>query len=124
MLVYILFIFLDIKGYSIVAVSYSGKAVTSRTDTDKEFMEPVCLSLWYQFGTNDYDFSFNVYKISGGHETLLYTVNGNSSMLRRWIRISVDVYGENPFRITLEADFKQRNSTATRAILIDDTSIA
>lgn len=111
-------------GYSLNALSYGGKAAASRIDTDKKFMEPVCLSLWYQFYINAYDCYFKIYKISDGHDTLLYTVNVNSSLFRRWINISVDVYGQDPFKIALEADFKQLNSTATRAILIDDTSIA
>ncbi|XP_071130562.1 uncharacterized protein [Mytilus edulis] len=113
------------KGYSVFAISYSGTAATSRTDTDKKFMEPVCLSLWYQFYANAFDCYFNIYKISDRHETLLYTVNGSSSQqFFRWINISVDAYGQDPFKIALEADCKQRNSTVARAILIDDTSIA
>lgn len=112
------------KGYSVVAFSFIGKAGNSRIETDKEFMEPICLSLWYQFHMNAFDCYFKIYKISDGHYTLLYTANGNSTFFNTWINITVDVYGQDPFKITLEADFKQFNSTAVRAILIDDTSIA
>lgn len=120
-------IFLGIKGYSVFASSYDGNAATSRTDTDKKFMEPVCLSLWFQFWINTYDSSLKVYKLSGGNEALIYIVNGNSTSFSRWVSISVDVYhvyGQDPFKIALEADFEQRNSTAARAILLDDISIA
>ncbi|CAG2253958.1 unnamed protein product [Mytilus edulis] len=93
-------------GFNIHVVSFSGRAVTRRIATDKEFMEPICLS-----HTN-------------GNQTLLFTVDGNSVLFTTWINISVNVYGQDPFKIALESDFKQRDSTAVRSILIDDTSIA
>ncbi|CAG2236374.1 unnamed protein product [Mytilus edulis] len=117
----------DTNGYSIDAVSFVGKAGTTRIGTDNEFMEPICLSIWFQFWIHTYNLSFNVYKLSGGNGALLYTVNGNSALFNRWVSISVDVYhvyGQDPFKIALEADFEQSNSNAARAILIDDISIA
>ncbi|CAC5410590.1 unnamed protein product [Mytilus coruscus] len=115
---------LYIDGYSINAFSYGGKAGTTRIDSEKEFVEPICLSLWYQLYDNAFDCFFSIYKITDGNQTLLFTVDGNSSIFNTWINKSVDVYGQDPFKIVLEADFQQRNSTAARAVLIDDTSIA
>ncbi|CAC5424397.1 unnamed protein product [Mytilus coruscus] len=115
---------LDMPGYSLLARSWGHRAGIARIDTNAEFMEPICLSLWYQFYSNSFDCYFSIYKISGGNETLLYTVNSNPTFFNNWINILVDVYGQDPFKIALDADFKQFNSTAVRAILIDDTSIA
>lgn len=106
------------------AVFPFGNDAISRIDTDNEFMEPLCLSLWYQIYQNGYDCSFKICKISNGIQTLLFTAEGNSTIFNQWINISVDVYDQVPFKITLEAHFRYRNSTATRAILVDDTSIA
>lgn len=114
----------DCKGYSLTALSFSGIDGNLRIDTDNEFTEPICVSLWYQIYQNSYDCSFNIYKISDGNLTLLFTAEGNSTSSREWINISVDVYDQVPFKMTLEAHFRYRNSTATRAILVDDTSIA
>ncbi|CAC5410595.1 unnamed protein product [Mytilus coruscus] len=111
------------QGYSMTAFSFSGTAGTARINTDNEFMKPICLSLWYQFYIRSFDCSFSIYKISDGNQTLLFTAEGNSTSLGQWINILVDVYEQVPFKITLEAHFKYRNSNLARAILIDDTSI-
>ncbi|CAG2210776.1 unnamed protein product [Mytilus edulis] len=87
----------DIRGYSLTALSISGRADNLRINTDNEFMEPICFSLWYQLYNRCYDCSFNIYKISNEIQTLLFTA---------------------------EADFKYRKSKAVRVILVDDTSIA
>ncbi|XP_052070961.1 uncharacterized protein LOC127709446 [Mytilus californianus] len=111
-------------GYSMYVISYSGRAGTERIATDNEFMEPICLSLWYQIYQNSYDCSFSIFKISDENQALLFTAEGNSTSLGQWINISVDVYEQVPFKITLEAHFKYSNSKVVRAILVDDTSIA
>ncbi|CAG2190853.1 unnamed protein product [Mytilus edulis] len=111
-------------GYSLYAFSYDSAGGTVRIDTDKELMQPICLSLWYQFYTNAYNCYFKIYKISGGNDTLLYTANGNQTFHNTWLNISVDVYGQDPFKIVLEADFNLSIFSGIRAILIDDTSIA
>lgn len=87
-------------------------------------MQPICLSLWYQFYKNTYDCILNIYKITDKQQTLLFTVNSNFSNFNRWINISIDAYGQGPFKIAVEADFTQPNISETRALLIDDTSIA
>ncbi|XP_071130624.1 uncharacterized protein [Mytilus edulis] len=115
---------LGIIGYSLTAISFSGRADNLRINTDNELMEPICFSLWYQFYNRCYDCSFNIYKISNEIQTLLFTAEGNSKTFNQWINISVDVYDQALFNITLEADFKYRKSKAVRAILVDDTSIA
>ncbi|CAG2232248.1 unnamed protein product [Mytilus edulis] len=112
------------KGYSMAALSIYGTAGTALVYTNISFMEPICLSLWYQFYHNAYDCSFSIYKITDGNQTLLFTVDGNFTFYNKWINISVDVYGQDPFKMALEADFKQRDSTDARWIIIDDTSIA
>lgn len=120
-----MFVFiLGMNGYSLQAVSWSGSAGNALIQTDNKFMGSICLSLWYHFISNSYDCSFSVYRVSGVNETLIYTVYGNSASFDRWISISVDAYGQDPFKVILKAEFKQLNSTAVRAILIDDTSIA
>ncbi|CAG2227600.1 unnamed protein product [Mytilus edulis] len=113
-----------INGYSMIALSIYGTAGTALVYTNNSFMEPICLSLWYQFYHNAYDCSFSIYKITDGNQTLLFTVDGNFTFYDKWINISVDVYGQDPFKMALEADFKQRDSTDVRWIIIDDTSIA
>lgn len=111
-------------GYSLFAISWIGRAGITRIDTDNAFMKPICLSLWYNFRGNSFDCSFNIYRVSGGNDTLLYTENGNQTFHNTWIKITVDVYGPDPFKIALEADFTYRHNSAVRAIKIDDTSIA
>lgn len=54
---------------------------------------------------------------------MLYKAESNPTLFSQWINISVDVNGKDPFKIELEADFKQINSNAARAIFIDDTTI-
>lgn len=117
-------IFLELQGYVLNVLSYAGKNGTARIDTDGEFKEPICLSLWYQIYANGYDCSLSIYKISDKNQNLLFHADGNSTSFSEWINISIDVDGQGPFKITLEADFKHRNSGAIRNILIDDTSIA
>lgn len=112
------------RGYSMVVFSYHGTAKKARIITDKKFVNGICLTFWYQFFNKSYDCSLMVYKHSGGNQTLLFTVDGNSSSFDRWINQSVDLFGSSPFKIALEADFSYRYSTLQRAILIDDTSIA
>ncbi|VDI12533.1 Hypothetical predicted protein [Mytilus galloprovincialis] len=112
------------KGHSLSAPSYSGKAGTERIDTNNAFMEPICLTFWYQFYRNAYDCIFSIYRITDENQTLIFTVDGNSTSFNTWINKSVDVYGQYPFKIAFEADFKHRHSIASRFILIDDTSIA
>ncbi|CAG2227602.1 unnamed protein product [Mytilus edulis] len=112
------------KGYSMAAFSYSGTAGTKRIYTNNTFMEPICVSLWYQFYSNTHDCSFSIHRITGENQTLIFTSRGNATYFTKWINQSVDVYGQDPFKIALEADFRQLNTTAVRAILIDDISIA
>ncbi|VDI78568.1 Hypothetical predicted protein [Mytilus galloprovincialis] len=112
------------KDYSLAAFSYSGRAGTARLYTKNEFTEPICLSLWYRFYRNTYDCTFSIYRITDENHTLRFTVDGNHTLFNTWINKSVAVYGHGPFKIALEANFIQRNSTAVRTILIDDTSIA
>ncbi|XP_071132982.1 uncharacterized protein [Mytilus edulis] len=111
------------RGYTINAFSWNGKAGTTRIDTDRKFMEPICLSFWYQFYRNSSDCFFSIYKITDGNKFLLFTVDSKSTLFNTWIKKSVNVYARDPFRITLEAYFKQRTSTEIRLIVIDDTSI-
>ncbi|CAC5410596.1 unnamed protein product [Mytilus coruscus] len=111
-------------GYSMTVFSYRGTASTQHIATNNEFMEPICLSLWYQIYQNGYDCSFSIYKIYDGNRALLFTADCNSTSVNQWIKISVDVYGKGPFKVVLEADFKHRDSAGVRAILVDDTSIA
>ncbi|XP_071130345.1 uncharacterized protein [Mytilus edulis] len=110
-------------GYSIQAISWSGSAGTARINTSNQFSEPICLSLWYQFYANCIDCNFSIYKVTDGNQTLLFTVNGTSTKSFIWINTLIDAYGQDPFKIELEADFKHRQSDAVRAILVDDTSI-
>ncbi|CAG2227601.1 unnamed protein product [Mytilus edulis] len=112
------------KGWSINAFSFNGEAGSKRIVSDIEFHVPICLSLWYQFYFNAYDCLFGIFMITDEDKTLLFTVDGNSTSFNKWINISVNANGKDPFKIALEADFTQRNSTATRFILIDDTSIS
>ncbi|XP_071130629.1 uncharacterized protein [Mytilus edulis] len=114
----------ELPGYVLNVLSYAGKNGTARIDTDGEFKEPICLSLWYQIYADSYDCSLSIYKISDKNQNLLFHADGNSTSFSEWINISIDVDGQGPFKITLEADFKHRNSGAIRNILIDDTSIA
>lgn len=123
--VFITYIFLSgSAGYSMTVLSFNGIASTQRIATDDEFTEPLCLSLWYFIYENSYDCSFSIYKISDVNQNSIFTADCNSTSVNQWISISVDVYGKDPFKIALEADYKQRNSTTVRAILVDDTSIA
>ncbi|VDI23299.1 Hypothetical predicted protein, partial [Mytilus galloprovincialis] len=112
------------RGYSMAVVHYTGTSEKARITTDKEFVNAICLSFWYQIYNNSYDCSLKVFKISGGNPTILFTANSNSTSLGTWINKSVDFYGGSPFRIALEADFAYRKNKSVRSILIDDTSIA
>lgn len=105
-------------------IHFNGKSETARITTDKEFVNAICLSFWYQIYNRSYDCSLTVFKIFGGIQTLLFTANSSSTPLGQWINKSVDVSGESPFRIALEADFSYRSLQSTRTILIDDTSLA
>ncbi|XP_076073384.1 uncharacterized protein LOC143044989 isoform X2 [Mytilus galloprovincialis] len=62
--------------------------------------------------------------ITDEDKTLLFTMDGNSTSFNKWINISVNANGQDPFKIALEADFTQRSSKAIRTILVDDTVIA
>lgn len=86
-------------------------------------MEPICFSLWYQLYVNAYDCLFSIYKITDENQTLLFNADGNSTLFNTWIYTSVTIYGQDMFKIALDADCKQSISTAVRVILIDDTSI-
>lgn len=123
-LTYIYLFIVAHPGFSIHAYFYSGKAGTTSIDTEKEFMEPICLSLWYQFYRNTVDCVFSIYKITGVNQTLLFTVKDNVTLFTKWVYISVNVHGQDLFKIALMADCKERFSKAVRVILIDDTSIA
>lgn len=107
------------------AVSYGNFHGTARIVTYYiEFTQPICLSLWYQLYWNSFDCYFNIYQISDKNQVLLFTANHNFTSLAEWVNISVDCFGQYPFKIALEADFRYRDVAAVRSILIDDTSIA
>lgn len=115
------------KGYSMTAFSYNGRfnyTDTARIETKTEFVQPICLSLWYQMYAGR-DCSLIVFKIFNGTQSSIYTANCSSEPPKQWIKISLDVrYEENPYKIALEAVFQNHSVQGVRVILIDDTSIA
>ncbi|VDI58152.1 Hypothetical predicted protein [Mytilus galloprovincialis] len=112
-----------VRGHSITAINSYSTTGNARINTVKEFREPICLSLWYQLYSNsNAACSFSIYKTYDGTHTLIFTTEGKSTSLRQWINISVDVYEQVPFKLSLVANFYY--SSTVRHILVDDTSIA
>ncbi|XP_063446951.1 uncharacterized protein LOC134726476 [Mytilus trossulus] len=109
------------RGYVIAAKSTIGLNSRVHITTVNEFMEPICLSLWYHLYTKTHTCSFSIYKINVENHTLLFTTEGKSTSLNQWINISIDVYEQVPFKLTLAANFTDRSNDA---ILVDETSIA
>lgn len=121
---HILYILGDSRGYSITATSTVDANVTARIYTDNEFMEPICLSLWYQLYGDCHDCSFSIYTMYDGYHSLLFTTETDSTSINQWENISVDVYEHVSFNLALEANFTDRKSNTVCSILVDDTSIA
>lgn len=106
-----------------LAISYQRTAGTARIHTENKFMRPVCLSLWYQFGSICMDCFFNIYHTSDGQDTRIFSENGTFINRSEWYNIAVDVNGISPFKIFLEAVFNDNKSEVPEAILVDDTLI-
>lgn len=118
--------FVDPKGYSMVALSYDTRSSytdTARIETNKEFVKQICFSLWYQIYNSD-ECSLKLLKVFNGTQISIFTAHCYSGPVNQWIKLSLDVYEESPYKIALEAVFQSRSVQEARAILIDDTSIA